>query len=115
MKKTVLGLLTSLMLVVANTASAADIVAGEKKAAEVCASCHGKDGNSANAQFPKIGGQHKDYLAHSLREYKSGARKNAVMAGFAAALSKQDIENLALYYSKQKSDLHAPSSPKTRM
>lgn len=88
------------------SAFAADIVAGEKKASEVCASCHGKDGNSPNDQFPKIGGQHRDYLAVALRDYKSGARKNAVMAGFAAALSKQDIENLALYFSKQKGDLH---------
>jgi cytochrome c553 len=88
-------------------AFAADMVAGEKKAAEVCAACHGKDGNAATDQYPKIGGQHKDYLAQALKDYKSGARKNAIMAGFAAALSKQDIANLSLYYSKQKSDLHA--------
>jgi cytochrome c553 len=88
-------------------AMAADIAAGEKKAAEVCAACHGKDGNAATDQYPKLGGQHKDYLSQALKDYKSGARKNAIMAGFAAALSKQDIENLALYYAKQKGDLHA--------
>jgi cytochrome c553 len=89
------------------TTLAADITAGEKKAAEVCAACHGKDGNSATDQFPKIAGQHRDFLAKSLTDYKSGERKNAIMAGFSAALSKQDIENLALYFSKQKSTLHA--------
>jgi cytochrome c553 len=87
-------------------ALAADIAAGEKKAAEVCAACHGKDGNAATDQYPKIGGQHKDYLAHALKGYKEGTRKNAIMAGFAAALTKQDIENLSLYYSKQSSVLH---------
>ncbi len=86
---------------------AADIAAGEKKALEVCAACHGKDGNAATDAYPKIGGQHRDYLAQALKEYKSGSRKNAIMSGFSAALSKQDIENLALYYSKQKSGLHA--------
>jgi cytochrome c553 len=92
---------------VLNVGFAADIVAGEKKAAEVCAACHGKDGNSATDQYPKLGGQHKDYLAHALKGYKDGTRKNAIMSGFAAALSKQDIENLALYYSKQGGSLHA--------
>ena len=81
--------------------SAADVVAGRAKAAEVCASCHGADGNSAAVDFPKLGGQHADYLAKALRDYKSGRRKNAIMSGFAQPLSKQDIENLAAYYGAQ--------------
>jgi len=80
---------------------AADLVAGKAKAKEVCAACHGEDGNSATADFPRLGGQYADYLAKALRDYKSGQRKNAIMAGFAQALSKQDIENLAAYYSAQ--------------
>jgi len=51
--------------------------------------------------YPKLGGQRPDYLAKALRDYKSGARKNAIMAGFAGALSTADIENLAAYYSSQ--------------
>ena len=82
-------------------ASAADLAAGKAKATEVCAACHGADGNSTSADFPKIGGQYGDYLAKALRDYKSGQRKNPIMAGFAQALSKQDIENLAAYYSAQ--------------
>ena len=82
-------------------AGAADLVAGKAKAKEVCAACHGEDGNSATADFPRLGGQYADYLAKALRDYKSGQRKNAIMAGFAQALSKQDIENLAAYYSTQ--------------
>jgi cytochrome c553 len=81
--------------------AAADLAAGKAKAAEVCAACHGADGNSATADFPRIGGQYADYLAKALRDYKSGQRKNAIMAGFAQALSKQDVENLAAYYAAQ--------------
>lgn len=85
----------------ASGAHAADVAAGKAKAKEVCAACHGEDGNSPTADFPKLAGQHGDYLAKALRDYKSGARKNPIMAGFAGALSKQDIENLAGYYNAQ--------------
>ena len=85
----------------AAAAAAADTNAGKAKATEVCAACHGGDGNSASADFPKIGGQHGDYLAKALRDYKSGQRKNAIMAGFAQGLSKQDVENVAAYYGSQ--------------
>jgi cytochrome c553 len=60
---------------------AADLAAGKAKAAEVCQACHGIDGNSPTADFPKIGGQYPDYLAKALRDYKSGLRKNPIMAG----------------------------------
>lgn len=80
---------------------AADRAAGAAKAKEVCAACHGMDGNSQQPDYPKIGGQHADFLAKALRDYKSGVRKNPIMAGFAAALSKQDIENLAAHYAEQ--------------
>ena len=82
-------------------AEAADLAAGKAKAAEVCQACHGIDGNSPTADFPKIGGQYPDYLAKALRDYKSGLRKNPIMAGFAQPLSSQDIDNLAAYYASQ--------------
>ncbi|NDP42068.1 MAG: cytochrome c [Aromatoleum sp.] len=91
----------------ASAAHAADVAAGKAKAKEVCAACHGDDGNSPTADFPKLAGQHGDYLAKALRDYKSGARKNPIMAGFAGALSKQDIENLAAYYNSQPAALSA--------
>ena len=80
---------------------ARDLAAGAAKAKEVCAACHGMDGNSATPDYPKIGGQYEDYLAKALRDYKSGARKNPIMAGFAGALTPQDIRNLAAYYASQ--------------
>ena len=86
-------------------ASAADLVAGAAKAKEVCSACHGVDGNSTDVNNPRLAGQHPDYLAKALRDYKSGDRNNAIMKGFAATLSKKDIENVAAYFSAQKSVL----------
>jgi cytochrome c553 len=85
----------------ATGAAAADIEAGKAKATEVCESCHGAGGNSTSQDFPRLGGQYPDYLAKALRDYKSGDRKNAIMASFAKPLSKQDIDNLAAYYAAQ--------------
>jgi cytochrome c553 len=82
-------------------AQAADATAGAAKAKEVCVACHGADGNSATPDFPRLAGQHGDYLAKALRDYKSGARKNAIMAGIAAPLTRADIENLAAHFASQ--------------
>ena len=80
---------------------AADINAGQAKVKEVCQACHGMDGNSQVPDYPKLGGQYPDYLMKALRDYKSGARKNPIMAGFAATLSDKDIENVAAYFASQ--------------
>jgi cytochrome c553 len=100
-KKTFAAAALCAALVVAVPAAAADANAGAAKAKEVCAACHGMDGNSQQPDYPKLGGQHADYLAKALRDYKSGARKNPIMAGFAAGLTRQDIDNLAAYYAQQ--------------
>ena len=68
-----------------------------------CASCHGANfSKPIDGSYPKIAGQHADYIEHSLKAYRSGQRKNAVMAGMAAALTDADIRELARYYSKQR-------------
>jgi cytochrome c553 len=97
----------ALLLAFASATQAAGADAGKAKAVEVCAACHGADGNSPSADFPKLAGQHRDYLAKALRDYKSGKRKNPIMAGFATALSNDDIEKLAAYYSAQPAVLSA--------
>jgi cytochrome c553 len=77
---------------------ASDISEGQKKA-EVCAACHGKDGNTPiDPSYPKLAGQHANYLERTLKNYKSGARKNAIMGAQAALLSNKDIENVSAYY-----------------
>jgi cytochrome c553 len=86
-------------------AYAADLAAGQAKAKEICQACHGMDGNSATADYPKLAGQYPDYLAKALRDYQAGRRKNPIMAGMAAPLTPKDIDNLAAYYSAQPSVL----------
>jgi cytochrome c553 len=72
------------------------------KASHTCVACHGNDGIGILAEYPSLTGQHADYLEESLRAYRSGQRKNAVMAGMTAALTDEDIEALARYYSAQQ-------------
>lgn len=83
---------------------AGDIAAGAAKA-EVCAACHGAGGNEPIADYPKLAGQSRKYLLHTLRGYKSGARENAIMAAQTATLSDEDLQDLAAYYAAQSGDL----------
>lgn len=107
MKKLMIATLSGAALILFGNAAAADIDAGKNKAAEVCASCHGIDGNSPAPNFPHIGGQHRTYLEKALKDYKSGTRTDPVMNGMAAALSNDDIENLAFYYSSLPGKLNS--------
>jgi len=95
------------MLTLATGAHAkGNALAGKAKAAQVCASCHGADGNKPTGpDFPILAGQHADYLKKTLQDYKSGKRNNAIMKGFAAALSTQDMEDLAAWFASQPSNL----------
>lgn len=88
----------------ANAFGQGDVAAGKEKSAP-CAACHGVDGNSQAPNFPLLAGQHADYLVKALEDYKTGKRKNAIMAGFAAGLSKQDRKDLATYFASQKGTL----------
>ncbi len=88
---------------VATLANAGDIEAGKKKAGEVCAACHGPDGNKPlMPEYPILAGQHADYIAASLKKYKNGKRNNPIMMGMAATLSDEDILNVAAYFASQK-------------
>ena len=81
--------------------------AGKQRAAQVCVACHGADGNKPSApDQPVLAGQYPDYIVKALRDYKSGKRKNAIMSGFASGLTVQDMEDVAAWFSSQKSALH---------
>jgi len=82
-------------------ASWGDATAGAGKAA-ACAACHGVDGNSVDPQYPKLAGQHERYIARQLALYKTGERDNAIMLGFSAALSAQDMRDIGAYFASQK-------------
>jgi cytochrome c553 len=84
-----------------------DLAKGEAVASQVCAACHAADGNSPTPANPKLAGQHADYLYKQLMDFKvkqgakEAARVNAIMAGFAAGLSEEDMRNVSAYLSKQ--------------
>ena len=89
------------LAVPALSASAADADAGKKKA-EVCISSHGAAGNSTSGAFPTLAGQTSRYLYLQLRDFKEGRRTDPVMSPMAANLSKEDMQDLAEYFSTQK-------------
>jgi len=78
-----------------------------------CVSCHSEDGTAdtdlaKTSGYPVLAGQYDDYLEQVLLDYKSGARQNAIMGGFAASLTKQEIKSLARWFRSQKGSLNAP-------
>ena len=79
-----------------------DLPQGEAKYTAVCAACHGADGNSGTPANPKLAQQHPEYLVKQLQEFKSGKRKNAIMQGFAATLSDDDMKNVAYWATSKK-------------
>lgn len=84
-----------------------DPAAGAEKAKTVCAACHGPDGNTPpSPEFPRLAGQHYDYLLQSLRQYKRGLRKNPIMAAQVQPLSDQEMQDLAAYFAEQDGSLY---------
>ena len=73
-----------------------DLAKGEASFA-VCAACHAADGNSSIPVNPKLAQQHPEYLFKQLQEFKSGKRANAVMSGFSAMLSDDDMRNISYW------------------
>ena len=91
----------AIALAFAGAVQAGNPEAGKEKS-RTCAACHGADGNSATPDFPKLAGQHPDYLIKALKDYKSGKRKHAIMGPMAAPLNDRDIDDLAAFYSHQQ-------------
>lgn len=96
-------LLISLLVTIGITGmahAAGDAAAGKGKTA-VCGACHGADGNSPAAMFPKLAGQNEAYLVKQINDIKSGTRPVVEMTGLLDAMSDQDIADIAAYYAKQ--------------
>lgn len=75
-----------------------DLAKGQAISTQVCGACHTADGSRGAPANPIIAGQHADYLVKQLKEFKTGKRKNAIMAGFAATLSEDDMRHVAAFY-----------------
>ncbi|MBU6195097.1 MAG: cytochrome c4 [Burkholderiales bacterium] len=82
-------------------APAPDLAKGQATAA-VCSACHTADGSRGSPANPILAGQHPEYLVKQLQEFKAGKRKNAIMAGFAATLSDEDMRNVAAFYASKQ-------------
>lgn len=83
------------------TAAAPDPAKGQISAA-ACQACHVADGSRGAPTYPILQGQHPEYIVKQLTEFKAGKRKNAIMAGFAATLSEDDMRNIAAFYSSKQ-------------
>ncbi|NRA84417.1 MAG: cytochrome c4 [Gammaproteobacteria bacterium] len=96
MKKIAIAL--SLLVSLVGTVNAAGNAEAGKNKAAMCTACHGSDGNSLIDMYPKLAGQHSDYLVKQLNDFKSGARLDPIMQGMAAALTDQDMADIGAYY-----------------
>jgi cytochrome c553 len=101
-----LGLLSSFAGVAAVAATTApvpkaDIAKGQAIATQVCGACHSHDGSRGSPANPILAGQHPEYLVKQLQDYRSGARNNAIMKGFASTLSDDDMKNVAAFYASK--------------
>jgi cytochrome c553 len=94
MKSPLVLLLASLIV----TPPLAAVAKGQALSTQVCGACHTADGSRGSPANPIIAGQHPEYLAKQLAEFKSGKRNNPIMKGFASALSDADVLNVAAFY-----------------
>lgn len=82
--------------------SSGQVVGTPPAATAVCVACHGNDGAGLTADYPALAGQYEDYIEQALRDYKSGKRKNPIMAGIVTGIKDEDIPALAAFFSQQK-------------
>lgn len=108
--KVIVWTISALLALGGVSALAAGNAAAGKAKAVACGGCHGAEGNSANPQWPKLAGQPAGYIAKQLEDFKSGARKDPLMAPQAAALSKADMLDIGAWYESQSPQPGAASS-----
>ena len=81
--------------------NSADVAAGKSKAM-LCAACHGANGISSSEDIPNLAGQKAGYIAKAIRDFKSGVRKNGMMASVVPMIAEDDIDNIAAYFASLK-------------
>ncbi len=89
---------------------AGNAVKGKTIAMQSCAACHGKRGNSTDTRYPSLAGQGAHYLYEQLKDFSDGTRQNPVMNAIVTTLSRDDMHNLASYYSIQQPVATTPPS-----
>ena len=86
----------------AKAAAKPDLAKGQATSTAVCGACHTADGSRGSPANPILQGQHPEYLAKQLAEFKEGKRENAIMKGMSATLSEDDMKNVAAFYASKK-------------
>lgn len=89
--------------------------AGKAKVTAVCGACHGMDGNSMVPNFPKLAGQHEDYIVNQLKAFKAGQRQDPTMAPQAATLTDQEMADVAAYFSSQTRSIGSANAEKAAL
>lgn len=112
MKKSLITVLGLVCLAGTMSVQAAGDAAAGKARSAGCMACHGPGGNSLNPMWPKLSGQHPNYLKNQLAAFKSGARKDPVMAPMALPLDDKAMEDLAAYFVTEKRSAGLPTDPK---
>jgi cytochrome c553 len=96
---------------IATGGAGAQTVGTPPAAVATCQACHGRDGVGIMGIYPTLTGQHADYLEQSLRQYRTGARRNAIMAPFAAQLKPEELREVAEFFARQKPALKTADRP----
>ena len=112
--KQVLTFTSILLFIFSCHVYAGDVAAGKEKSA-LCAACHGTDGNSVNTVWTKLAGQHSEYILKQLKDFKAGKRNNIQMNPLVATLSEEDMQDLAAYFSSQKTKIGYASAESLEM
>lgn len=97
-----IALMANGMALAAETQAKPDLAKAKQTVDQICAACHGADGNSPTPANPNLAGQQAAYITAQLEHFKSGIRNNAIMAGMVATLSAEDMRALGIYFSEQK-------------
>ncbi|MEX0729279.1 MAG: cytochrome c [Aquisalimonadaceae bacterium] len=104
----VISLFSLLLLALpASAIERGDAAAGEEKA-QACLACHSASAVEGNPEWPRLNGQHTDYIVQALRAYQSGTRQNAIMRAQVEDLSRQDMRDLGAWFSAQQGELNTP-------
>ena len=112
----ILGLTVGLNVTAQAADQVVDLAAGEATAGAICAGCHMPDGNSVVDMFPKLAGQHAQYLSKQLKDYKSGARQDDTMTGMAFTLATDaDIENVSAFFASKAGSVAAADDTKVAL
>jgi cytochrome c553 len=101
--------------VIASGGANAQPVGTVPAAVATCQACHGRDGVGIMGMYPTLSGQHADYLEQALSQYRTGARRNAIMQPFAAQLKPEQLREVSEYFAKQKPPLRTLPRPNTAL